>query len=130
MKKIITAILALGLLSSFTGQTTSRSEYFLARSKQQRSTATIMAIAGASAVGIGLLIGNREESSFDDAAVGAVVGGIGVLTMLGSIPVFIASGLNKRKAVDVTVGTGRVNLPMPGMASSRKFRSVGLRIAL
>lgn len=50
----------------------------------------------------GLLIGNRQESSFDNAATGAVFAGIGVLSAIGSIPLFIASKRNKRKAMNAS----------------------------
>jgi hypothetical protein len=53
---------------------------------------------GASLILVGNLIGNSKNSSFDDAGTGVVIAGIGVLSMLGSIPVFLASGKNKRRA--------------------------------
>lgn len=107
MKKLLTILLMFFLVTSGIGQTTSPKEFYQERAKRQRSTATVMAVAGTAALGLGLLIGNRTESTFDDAAVGAIVGAVGVLTMLGSIPVYIASGINRRKAVDVTVSTGK-----------------------
>ncbi|MEJ7681312.1 MAG: hypothetical protein WKG06_26375 [Segetibacter sp.] len=47
-------------------------------------------------MGTGFLIGNRKEASFGDAATGGVIGAIGVLSAIGSIPLFIASTKNKR----------------------------------
>lgn len=72
--------------------------YYQVKSKRQKSAALALLIGGGVAIGTGLLIGNSSESSFDDAATGAIIGGLGVLAMIGSVPLFLASGKNKRKA--------------------------------
>ena len=89
-------------VSVFSQEVVKNSEYYLAKSKRQKSGGWIMLGGGAALIGTGFLIGDREESSFDDAATGAILGGVGVLLMLGSIPVFIASGKNKRKASSIS----------------------------
>jgi hypothetical protein len=76
--------------------------YFLNKSKSQKSGGWSLLGAGTGLVLVGLLIGNRESSSFDDAATGAILGGLGVVSALGSIPLFIASGKNKRKAANAS----------------------------
>ena len=73
-----------------------------------------MLIGGAALIGAGFLIGDRKESSFDDAATGAILGGVGVLLMVGSLPVFIASSKNKRKAVSFSFK----NIPIPKIKNS------------
>lgn len=103
MKKIVIFTMLMILsATSFSQQTTpskpvTQADY-LKKSKNQKTTAWIMLGGGASLILVGNLIGNSKNSSFDDAGTGVVIGGIGVLSMLGSIPVFLASGKNKRRA--------------------------------
>ena len=102
-------------------------EYYLQRSKNQKTAGMALLIGGGVAIGAGLLIGNSSESSFDDAATGAVIGGVGVLAMLGSIPLFIASGKNKRKAARM-VGTTKI--PAYYFANRKIQFQAGLKIDL
>jgi hypothetical protein len=83
------------------GEPLSRQDY-LVKSKNQKTAAWVLLGGGAVLIGTGLLIGDRKESSFDDAATGGIIGIAGALSMITSIPLFIASGLNKRKAMDVS----------------------------
>ena len=75
---------------------------YLAKSKNQKTAAWFLLGGGAALIGTGFLIGDSKNSTFDDAATGAVLGGIGVLSALGSIPLFIASVKNKRKALKMS----------------------------
>ena len=72
---------------------------YLVKSKNQKTAAWVLLGGGTALIGIGFLIGDSKNSTFDDAATGAVLGGIGFLSTIGSIPLFIASGKNKRKAM-------------------------------
>jgi hypothetical protein len=103
MKKYFTTIVfVLFTYSFFSQEVVKNREYYTDKSKRQKSGARIMRIGGAALIGTGFLIGDRKESSFDDAATGAILGGVGVLLMIGSIPVFIASGKSKRKAASIS----------------------------
>lgn len=73
---------------------------YLTKSKNQKTAAWVLLGGGAALIGTGFLIGNSKNSTFDDAATGAILGGIGFLSTIGSIPLFIASGKNKRKAMN------------------------------
>jgi len=75
---------------------------YLAKSKNQKTAAWVLLGGGTALIGAGFLIGDSKNSSFDDAATGAVLGGIGVLSAIGSIPLFIASGKNKKKALNMS----------------------------
>jgi hypothetical protein len=103
MKKIIVFMMLLVLSAASFSQpttnpaTTAKTDY-LQKSKNQKKTAWIMLGGGASFILLGDLIGNSKSSSFGDAGTGFVVAGIGALSMLGSIPLFIASTKNKKKA--------------------------------
>jgi uncharacterized membrane protein len=115
MKKyFISILLLLFAISVFSQEVVKNKEYYTAKSKKQKTGGWIMLGGGAALIGTGFLIGDREESSFDDAATGAILGGVGVLLMIGSIPVFIASGKNKRKAASLSFKS----VPIPQIKNS------------
>lgn len=113
-KNLTTAVLLLLAFSVFSQEVAKNKEYYSAKSKRQKSGAKVMLIGGAALVGTGFLIGDRKESSFDDAATGVIIGGVGVLLMIGSVPVFIASSKNKRKAMSLSFK----NVPIPQIKNS------------
>jgi len=107
MKKTITYFLLLALpMSSFCQKTNDSTPSiktdYLVKSKNQKTAAWVLLGGGVALMGAGYLIGNSKNASFDDAGTGVVLGGIGFLSTIGSIPLFIASGKNKRKAMKAT----------------------------
>lgn len=131
MKKTgICLLLALMTFNVFAQQLT-RADY-LKKSKNQKTGAWVLLAGGIGLVGIGAAIGGGEEASFDAAGTGIVVAGIGVLASLASIPLFIASAKNKRRAAKATASFnmqqnplarigGSVYRPMPGLAIRLSF---------
>jgi hypothetical protein len=104
MKKItLFAMLLVLSVTSFSQQNnpspTRTKEDYLLKSKNQKTTAWVLLGGGTALIGVGFLIGDGKESSFSSAATGVVMAGIGVLSIIGSIPLFIASGKNKRKGM-------------------------------
>ena len=85
---------------------------YLVKSKNQKTAAWVLLGGGSALIGIGFLIGDSKNSTFDDAATGAVLGGIGFLSTIGSIPLFIASGKNKRKAMKATTSIKMESIPL------------------
>lgn len=75
-----------------------QAESLLLKSKKQKSGGLALLVGGGLLVGAGLLIGNRRESTFGEAGTGVILGGLGVLSAIGSIPLFIASGRKRRNA--------------------------------
>jgi hypothetical protein len=127
MKKLIAfALLFLIIITSFSQQPNSTQplthDDYLKKSKNQKSAAWALLGGGVALMGIGYLVGDQKESSFDDAATGAVMAGVGILAAIGSIPLFIASGKNKRKAMSISTSFDmQRNLFQKGTALS--FRS-------
>src|SRR5687767_5841166 len=76
--------------------------HYLVKSKNQKTAAWVLLGGGAALIGTGLLIGDSKNSTFDDALTGAGLAGIGLLSTIASIPLFFASGKNKRKAMQAT----------------------------
>ena len=107
MKKVIIYCLIFAVSASSFGQKTSDSipsvkKDYLHRSKNQKTAGWILLGGGAALMGSGFVVGIAEVASFDDAATGAVLIGVGFLSSLASIPLFIASGKNKKKAMNMT----------------------------
>ena len=75
---------------------------YLAKSKSQKTAAWVLLGGGTVLMGTAVLIGSGQNASFGDAGTGVVLGDIGFLATIGSIPLFIASGKNKRKANNIT----------------------------
>lgn len=87
--------------------------YYLKKSKNQKTTAWVFLSGGVVLMGTGLLVGNRQSSTFDDAATGVIIGGIGFLSALGSIPFFVASGATKKKArLAVSSQSSGIGIPL------------------
>ncbi len=107
MKKSILSFLLLALPAvSFCQKTNDsipavKTDYLL-KSKNQKTAAWVLLGGGTALIGLGFLIGDSKNATFDDAGTGVVLGGIGFLSVVGSIPLFIASGKNKRKAMNAS----------------------------
>jgi len=105
---------------------------YLVKSKNQKTAAWVLLGGGVALIGAGFLIGDSKNSTFDDAATGAVLGGIGFLSAIGSIPLFIASGKNKRKAMQATTFIKMENvrtIPSQSLVQT-SYPSIALRIKL
>lgn len=150
MKKIIfgTILIAFAAVSfaqqSAPKQTLIQTDY-LQKSKKQKKTAMIFLGGGAALIVASLVIPQGEPTGFqidpitggfyeghkNDGIKGAL-GLTGVVSMLGSIPFFIASGKNKRKARQASVFINMERAPvLQGMAfSTHSFPTAGVRINL
>ena len=101
MKKIIVlSILLIVSGASFSQQTTTNTPLtkadYLQKSIKQKTAAWVLLGGGSALVVTGVLLSNN--ASFDNLGTTATIAIVGGLSMLGSIPLFIASGKNKRKA--------------------------------
>ena len=84
---------------------------YLQKSKNQKKAAWIMLGGGAALVLTGVLLPRGEKTGwnpisgdeYENDGVCAVFGLTGLVSMLGSIPFFISSGKNKRKAISSSV---------------------------
>jgi hypothetical protein len=102
MKKTICVISLMTIAIYVFGQVSPVNTDYLQKSKRQKSAAFTLLGGGSALIITGLLIGNNKNSSFGDAAAGGILGGLGVVSVIGSIPLFNASGRNKRKANTAT----------------------------
>ncbi len=110
MKKIIALTLLLAFAAASFGQQSvqkqsSTQDDYLKKSKTQKTIATILLVGGAASLLTGRLIPKGEfeggfifTSSYKNDGIKSTLGGIGSLSMLASIPFYIASSKNKRRA--------------------------------
>jgi hypothetical protein len=112
MKLICLALLLCFSISLFSQQTTPTvNTDYLKKSKNQKTTAGVLLGGGAALVLIGLAVypknysmfGGNSSSTENQAGVSAVIILAGSGSMLASIPFFIASSKNKKKAMSMSL---------------------------
>src|SRR4030095_9966408 len=104
MKKIMIYFLMLAIPPSSFCQKTNDSVSsvqtdYLQKSKNQKTTGWILLGGGTALIGTGFIVGDGKNSSFDDAAMGAVFAGIGLISTISSIPLFKASAFIRMETV-------------------------------
>jgi len=120
----LTVILIILLLSVRSiSQTALSKEDYLKKSKSQKTAAWIMLGTGAAS----LAIAAPGEVSFD-VLPALVIGGGGLVA--GSIPLFIASGKNKRKAMNMSFRFQQIQLPQGSGFAEKKIPSLNLKLNL
>ncbi|NOT52519.1 MAG: hypothetical protein HOP10_14715 [Chitinophagaceae bacterium] len=124
MKKISLLFLLLALSAiSFCQKPTLTKEEYLAKGKSQKKAAWIMLGTG----GALLAIAAPGKVSFDILPV-LVIGGGGLV--IGSIPLFLASGKNKRRAMSMAFKNETVPLLQNGSLSKWSCASISIKIDL
>ena len=122
MKYLLLLLICIVSIQQLTAQphdTTLRNAYLI-KSKSQKTTAWVLLGAGLAVTTTGVIIeasaNNSEDiySGLNDVATGALVAGIGVVACLTSIPFFIASGNNKKRAMSITSGVDEIMMPVKG----------------
>jgi heme/copper-type cytochrome/quinol oxidase subunit 1 len=149
MKKFILLSLLLAFATaSFCQQTIQKQHLtqtdYLQKSKKQKKVAWILLGGGAALIVTSIVIPQGEPTGFQiDPISGGFYEGhkndgiksaliiTGVVSMLGSIPFFIASGKNKKKAraASVFINMERAPVLQNAMVSNQSFPALGLRIS-
>jgi hypothetical protein len=131
MKKISLLFLLIAFsFASFSQKASLTKDEYLTKSKNQKTTAWILASGGAALIAIGLAVGNGKEASFDQAGAGVIVGGLGVVSIIGSIPLFIASGKNKKRGMAMAFKNEPLFFPKKGSFTKLSCPSLTIRIGL
>ena len=132
--KTIRLLLALLLVSSvLVGQTKEFSkDYFLQKSKKQKTAAWIL-LGGGTAIAVGGFA--TFDSSWDSGSdsttdIAGVIGTVGFLTSLASIPHFISAGKNKKTAMSITFNYKPVYLSNDNLAETQSYPTMSLKIKL
>lgn len=136
--KTLFSILALCYMTSVIAQEkTANREYYLTKSKNQKTAGYILAGIGAALIISGAVVGNDDgnndpnELDFGtdfDAGVWLIGGGIA--SGIASIPFFISSGKNAKKAASIGIHLERIQLP-PGIRQANPVHpGIALRVRL
>ncbi len=139
MKKIVTVILLVFYVSGI-AQVTDTVKYsvredLLQKSKRQKTTAFVMLGVGAAAAVTGSIIFSQNFDIWSDTndtmmGTGAILATAGGLSMLGSIPFFIASSKNKRQAMGMSAGVDIERAMPAGAYQSTYFPALNIRLDL
>jgi hypothetical protein len=131
MKKIILSLILLSFVVKSFGQTTlnlaSSKDHYLKKSRTQKTIGWILLGTGAGIAAYGLItINNYTDNEFTGALI-AIGGGV---VGASSIPFFISSARNKRKAATLSFSTKK-NLLLQQHAFAYKMQpAIALKIAL
>jgi len=132
--KTIRLLLALLLVSSIlVGQTKEFSkDYFLQKSKKQKTTAWILLAGGTAMVfgGAALFDNNYDywdSQSNSGESIGSVLMLAGVIADGASIPYFISAGKNKRTAMSITFDYKPIYLSGENLAATKTYPALSLK---
>ncbi len=128
MKKII--LLASCFLSrNFIFSQAKAKEYFLERSKKQKTTAWILLATGSAAIITGAIIDSNIDNEVQSFTGGFIEVG-GIICTLTSIPFFISSSKNKKRAATLTINNQKILSPLNDLFVVKRQVSVSLNIPL
>ncbi|MGY6742532.1 MAG: hypothetical protein ACXIUQ_07345 [Cecembia sp.] len=134
---LITAMLFGNLLAAH-AQEMSKQDY-LDKSKWQKTSAWIMLGGGVALIGIGAGIAMSEveylswgtsNSKDNSTGIGETLAIVGVVSALGSIPVFISSGKNAKKAAQMSFSNEPIYIPKYAGNIPRSVPSITYTISL
>lgn len=109
MRNIVLLICGL-LVFNFVFSQQKAKEYFLQRSKNQKTTAWILLGTGTAAIITGVIVDNNHNREGQYMTGGFIEVG-GIICTLTSIPFFISSSKNKRRATTLTINNQRILVP-------------------
>lgn len=134
MKKIAFALaLLLFFVESF-GQAPARPAfskgYYLEKSKNQKTAAWILLAGGTAMAAAGALAFNQNYDSGSNSAtdISGVLLLSGIVADIVSIPFFISSSKNKRKAASITMGNQNIFLPRQSTFALKMQPSITIKI--
>jgi hypothetical protein len=129
MKKAILILVLICNVSNLFSQKIQKDKaFYLNRSESQKVVAFGLLIAGGACVVRGYFTGDQKEEGLNEGLARSAFRTVGVLAIIGSIPLFVASAKNKKKAV-LMVSTNTLPPTMLTRAG-KKVISIGIAIPL
>ncbi|MEO7523414.1 MAG: hypothetical protein ABIT58_04930 [Ferruginibacter sp.] len=102
-------------------------EYYMQKRRKNINTGWVLLGTGSGLIAAGLLIGNRKSSTLGAAEAGGIMGILGLLTALGSIPCFISASSNKHRA---SLSVNSRELPGNNVSKKIAVKAITLNIRL
>ena len=128
MKNIVLLISGL-LMFNFVFSQPKAKEYFTEKSKKQKTTAWILLGTGTAAIITGAIIDNSHKGEEQSYTGGFIEVG-GIICTLTSIPFFIGSSKNRKRATTLTINNRRILLPQNNSFGLKTQPSISLHIPL
>ena len=116
-------------LNSFLQDQPYSKEYYLHKSKNQRTIAWVMFIGGTAFFLAGTYIA-LDNLYGEPTTAAPVLFWTGTASMLGSIPFFISAGKNKRKAASITFINEKIWMPQQGALVGKMQQGISLKLSL
>ena len=124
MKAVFTLVSLLAVMALYAQAGKETKEYYLNKSKSQKTIGYVLAGAGAALIVSGIIVGdgdnNNDPNELDfgpDFDVGVWLLGGGIVSGIASIPFFVSSGKNARKAATIGVSHQKIQTIGYGTAS-------------
>lgn len=105
-------------------------EYYLEKSKKQKTTGWVMLGSGAVLTIVGIIgfSSTWDDSSYSSTDAYGIMAVGGPLICLGSIPFFISSGNNAKKAATLSFNNQPILMPQQGLLVQNSHPSLALKI--
>ncbi len=136
MKKMIISLALLLFMVKLFGQTAVLSkDHYLKKSKIQKTVGWVMLGGGVAMTTIGLVLITKQVND-DPLNLLEYSEGYGILTLagagtaLGSIPFFISSAKNKRRALSLAISNQKIFVPQPKGYALNSQPTLTLKLAL
>ena len=140
MKTIILSIAVLLFISHSYAQQRVRpvhdKDYYLQKSQKLNTGGWILVTTGAIATTAGILVinnnqnGNDFSSDFNGTFGGLALTTVGIVAVMGSIPLFVVGGHLKRKAARVSFNNQKILLPSQNSFVTKIQPGISLHISL
>ena len=135
MKKIMVVFLILTFsFSSFSQQiepdpVLTKQDYLI-KSKKQKTTGWILLGTGTTTVIVGAIVDDAKNTRTEQSLTGGIIVVSGIICGLTSIPFFIASGKNKRKALSLSLNFQKIPSLNKMETSTFNYTGFNLKIIL
>lgn len=129
---IVLSILTVNSFSQTQNFNLSKEDY-LQKSKNQKTVGWVLLAGGTTMAVVGIIVGN-DSNMFDnnssDFETGAGLLVVGLVADLVSIPFFISSSSNARKAATISFGVQKIYSPQNNVLITKTQPSITLKIGL
>ncbi|MDX1828995.1 MAG: hypothetical protein R3342_05555 [Lutibacter sp.] len=129
---IVLSILTVNSFSQTQDFKLSKADY-LQKSKNQKTVGWVLLAGGTTMAVVGVIVGNNSslfDNNNSDFETGAFLLVGGLITDLVSIPFFISSSSNARKAATISVQIQKIYLPQNNMILTKAHPTITLKIGL
>lgn len=137
MKKLLLLFTLLSTMIASAQEGRYTRDYYLTKSKNQKTMGSIMLAGGTGLVIAGIAVGNSDNNTdaneldfVPNFEAGLWLLGAGLAVGAGSIPFFISSSNNARKAASISIINQKIPIPQGAGLAARTQPAISIRIVL